>query len=79
MIMDDDMVEKAEISYKRLGMIADYYEFPMAVFFADRIPVGTLQIKGTRKESLQKKIGEIKKRFNDLLAELEGESGKKGG
>ena len=74
MIMDDDMVEKAEISYKRLGMIADYYEFPMAVFFADRIP-----FKGTRKESLQKKIGEIKKRFNDLLEELEGESGKKGG
>jgi len=63
--MTQEILEKIEIEIKKLQEIANYYEFPFAVFF---IPIG--ELKGTRKDNILIKIKEFRKKINELVGEL---------
>ena len=56
---------KIELDQKLLEKIADYYEFPMAVFFSE-----AKHFKGTRKENLRKKVTEFKRELTKLIDKL---------
>jgi len=58
------MEDKIEISLKKLKRIAEYYEFPLAVFFLEDLPKKT-----TRDQELRKKVealDKIKKILEDI-------------
>ncbi len=58
------MKAKVELPFKRLEKIADFYEFPSAVFFLPKLP------KGKRKTLLKKEMRKFRKRFDDLFKEF---------
>jgi hypothetical protein len=47
------------IELSRLKEVAEYYEFPLAVFFGG-------DLKGTRKENMSKNIEEFKRKLNEI-------------
>ena len=53
-----------EIEFSRLKRIAEYYEFPVAVFLADTFP------EGTRKESIIRKLEQFKEAINKVMDEF---------
>ena len=57
---------KIEIDYRLLERIAEYYEFPMAVFI---LPFRKFP-EGTRKQYWQKKIGRLIKILEKFLNEI---------
>lgn len=59
---------KVEISTKKLQEIAEFYEFPLAVFF---MPEGSLP-KGTRRQLFSKKADAFN-RISEIVHEVENE------
>lgn len=55
---------KVEISWKHLESIARYYEFPSAVFLGDGI-----KLKGTRKDSLNRKLIKVRNEINEIVGD----------
>ncbi len=55
------MEDKIEISLKKLKRIAEYYEFPLAVFFLEDLPEQTRDQEIRKKAEAFDKIKEIVK------------------
>ena len=56
--------QEVKIKLGILRNIANYYEFPLAVFFVDKLP------KGTRKDNLLKQIKGLKKKLISVIEEI---------
>lgn len=63
-------MSKVSIDLELLERIAEYYEFPLAVFFSD---IKCFKHK-TRKESKLKRIKDFEKELNDLFKEYFGDN-----
>lgn len=64
--LDDTMKkDKIEIKIEKLEEVANYYEFPLVVFFTS---VG--ELKGTRKDNLLKHFREQIEKIKEIADEL---------
>ena len=63
-------LEKVEIEVKLLQKIADYYEFPLAVFFMQEKDFPSDAGAKTRTEGLRRQMFRFKEKINDIYKEF---------